>query len=142
VKAQAIGPADPQFAVMQTELRAVRLPTADLLEGDARYFAFPPNGFGGFVPFGAHALLRSIVVRDENRGQGTGTAILNALLAEARAAGCEEIWLLTTSAHQFFVRHGFANVLRDTAPPAIRETRQFKELCPVSAVLMRHRLVP
>jgi amino-acid N-acetyltransferase len=142
MKAQAIGPADAQFTAMQAELRAANLPTSDLFEGDARYFAFPPNGFGGFVPFGAHALLRSIVVRDENRGQGCGTAILNALLAEARAAGSEEIWLLTTNAGEFFARHGFANAPRETAPQAIKETSQFKELCPVSAVLMWHRLVP
>jgi GNAT superfamily N-acetyltransferase len=140
VKAQAIGLADAQFAAMQAELRAAGLPTSDLLEGDARYFAFDPHGFGGFVRLGDHALLRSIVVREERRGHGAGAEILNVLLAEACALGCDEIWLLTTSADAFFARRGFAPVPRAEAPAAIAATGQFKELCPDSAVLMRRRL--
>lgn len=131
-----IGPADSLFAAMKGELQAAGLPTSDLFEGDARYFAFEPFGFGGFVAFGDHALLRSIIVSEDARGNGCGTAILNALLAESRKARCKEAWVLTTDAAEFFARHGFASVPRAQAPAAIVQTGQFKELCPQSAELM------
>lgn len=136
MKIRMIGPADSSFAAMKDELCAAGQPTADLLEGDARYFAFEPFGFGGFVAFGDHALLRSIVVSEDARGNGRGSAILNTLLAESRKARCKEAWLLTTDAGEFFARHGFASMPRAQAPAVIAQTKQFKELCPQSAELM------
>ena len=121
---------------MKSELHAAGQPTSDLLEGDVRYFAFEPAGFGGFVALGEHALLRSIVVPENARGAGHGTIILNAILAEAREARCKDVWLLTIDAAEFFARHGFEDVPREQAPAAIAGTGQFKELCPQSAVLM------
>ncbi|HEX3665554.1 MAG TPA: GNAT family N-acetyltransferase [Rhizomicrobium sp.] len=137
---RGIEPADDLFAAMKNELAAAGLPTDDLLEGDARYFALESFGFGGYVPFGEHALLRSIVVPPGSRGSGHGTAILQALLAEARAARCREAWLLTSDAAEFFVRHGFDSVPREQAPTAVAGTSLFRDLCSPSAVLMCQRL--
>jgi GNAT superfamily N-acetyltransferase len=142
VKARAVSPADSLFAGMKDQLQAAGLPTSDLLEGDAHYFAIEPHGFGGFVRIGEHALLRSIVVPEAARGRQNGAAILAALLVEARTAGCTEIWLLTTEAAEFFARYGFARVARTQAPAPIAETSQFKELCPQTAVLMYRQLLP
>jgi amino-acid N-acetyltransferase len=51
-----------------------------------------------------------------------------------------DIYLLTTTAPDFFAGLGFRRAGRKTAPPAIRATRQFATLCPASAVLMHLNL--
>lgn len=128
---------DPAFTAMCTALEAAQLPTADLFDGPARYFALGTEGYGGLVLLGKTGLLRSIVVAKEQRGKGVGAAILNGLLAQARELGLEYVWLLTTTADEFFSKRGFTRVSRRNAPDAIAGTAQFKQLCPDTAVLLR-----
>ena len=131
----------PAFTAMCAALQAADLPTADLLESGARYFALGTYGYGGLVELGNRALLRSMVVAKDHRGRGVGAAILNGLLAEARELGLEEVWLLTTTADEFFSKRGFSRIPRGDAHAAIAGTAQFKQLCPGSAVLMRRSLL-
>jgi ABC-type transport system involved in Fe-S cluster assembly fused permease/ATPase subunit len=46
------------------------------------------------------------------------------------------MYLLTTSAADFFARLGYKRLERDEAPGAIRATSEFAALCPVDSVLM------
>lgn len=116
---------DPAFAAMCAALEAAQLPTADLFDTPARYFALGTEGYGGLVQLGNTGLLRSIVVAKEQRGKGVGAAILKGLLAKARELGLEDVWFLTTTAHEFFSKRGFARVPRANAPAAIAGTAQF-----------------
>jgi len=134
---QPIKPGDSAFVVFQTTLEAAGLPTGDLDEDNAHFFAFETGGFGGFVYLGDVALLRSIVVPAAQRRRGLGRVILASLIENARARGAKEAWLLTTTAEAFFVKSGFERVPRDQAPSAIADTSQFKDICPDSATLMR-----
>jgi amino-acid N-acetyltransferase len=131
----------PRFAAMMAALAAADLPTSDVFESDAEYFALADDVFGGLVPLGSCALLRSLVVAEDKRGSGVGSQLLHALLALARAKGVTEAWLLTTSAEAFFARHGFVRVDREAAPAAVATTGQFKGICPASAALMRRSLL-
>lgn len=99
-----------------------------------------PVGAGGIERYGAVGLLRSVVVEETARGNGYGAAICRALEAEARADGVETLYLLTTTATDFFAERGYAELERADAPAAIRETTQFDELCPASATCMRKYL--
>jgi GNAT superfamily N-acetyltransferase len=58
------------------------------------------------------AWLEDMVVAPEARGRGIGGALVDAALAQARAAGCRRVTLLTDAdnadAHRFYRRHGFA----------------------------------
>jgi hypothetical protein len=47
---------------------------------------------------------------------------------------------LTEIAEAFFARRGFDRLARERAPPAIRSTQEFGELCAASCALMYHRL--
>ena len=94
-------------------------------------------GVGGLEVYGSDALLRSVVVTDEFRGRGHGTALYRAIEARAREDGVERLYLLTTTAEGFFAGRGFEVVDRDDAPKAIRETAEFEELCSSAATCMR-----
>jgi amino-acid N-acetyltransferase len=91
---------------------------------------------------GPAALLRSLCVSPSQRGRALGARLLSAIETRAAARGVRELYLLTTSAAAFFERHGFAGTARQDVPDAIRDTAQFRTLCPASAVCMRKLLLP
>lgn len=93
-------------------------------------------GVGGFERHGADALLRSFVVSPQLQGRRHGSTLLRHVLRDAAEAGITNVYLLTESAAPFFERHGFRLIDRHLAPPTIRNTQEFKHLCPASARLM------
>lgn len=90
----------------------------------------------GFESHGSDALLRSFVVAPQLRGRHHGSTLLRHVLRDAAAAGVTNVFLLTESAAPFFERHGFRSMERMDAPSTIKNTREFKQLCPASAQLM------
>ena len=91
-------------------------------------------------PLGADALLRSLAVDLRLRATGLGTSLLQTIEREARTCTYARLWLLTTSARQFFEHYGYSAVERTSVPDQIRETAQFKRLCPAHAVCMRKHI--
>ncbi len=118
-----------------------KLPTNDLAEPGRRFFRIEQNGmlvgYGGYETAGAYALLRSIAIAPNAKGRGVGTAVVTALIDEARQEGLCDIWLLTQTAVAFFGKLGFVSSDRADAPAEILATRQATGLCPASATLMR-----
>jgi amino-acid N-acetyltransferase len=90
--------------------------------------------------YGETALLRSLCVQETHRSTGVGVALVSAIETAAVALGVRELYLLTVSAAEYFDRLGFTPVSRDQVPEAIRDTEQFRTLCPTSAICMRKRL--
>jgi len=129
------------------ELAQARLPTSDIIGAGKRYFSCSddkgsPLAFGGWEEIGKDAvLLRSIVVREKARGRGLGRRVVEHLIETALGAGKRQLYLLTMDAADFFAHLGFESLARDEAPPALKETAQFKNLCPSSAALMRWPLL-
>jgi len=97
-------------------------------------------GVAGLELSGKSALLRSVAVTPGWRAKGLGRQLVARILAEAKARRVSELYLLTTTAEAFFHGLGFAAVERETAPPQIRSTGEFRGLCPASAVLMNKRV--
>jgi N-acetylglutamate synthase-like GNAT family acetyltransferase len=89
---------------------------------------------------GSSALLRSVAVHAPARGRGLGHALVERALAEARAAGAREAWLLTETAEPFFAGLGWERVERDAAPPAVAASVEFASACPIEAIAMRRSL--
>jgi amino-acid N-acetyltransferase len=81
-------------------------------------------------------LLRSLVVDESLRGGGHGKALVESAEALAKRRGARHIFLLTTTAAEFFQRRGYRVIPRDEAPPAIRATQQFSSLCPSTSTFM------
>jgi amino-acid N-acetyltransferase len=128
-------------------LTACALPTADL---ESRHFdhflgwgsAENPQGVIGLELFGSVALLRSLAVVAEARGTGIGKALVAAAEEYGQGKNVQDLYLLTTTAAEFFDRLGYVLADRDTAPESIRATREFSGLCPSSATFMVKRLDP
>jgi len=126
-------------------LRKVGLPADDVEAPDRLFWRFETAdvvlvGYGGLELYGADALLRSLVTLPPLRRRGIGAAIVANLEVEARALGCRTVWLLTTTAAEFFAELGYAACERSAAPEPIRRSRQFSELCPAAAALMKKPL--
>lgn len=94
-------------------------------------------GVAGLELYGEAALLRSVAVSPARRGSGVGRALVERALAVLERAGARDVYLLTQSAGGYFPRFGFAPVDRARVPPAVRESLEFREACPESAVVMR-----
>jgi N-acetylglutamate synthase-like GNAT family acetyltransferase len=141
VRLTPVSAADPALSVCLVE---ARLPVADLAGPEKHYFRLIEDGrclgYGGFEQRGPHALLRSIVIEGRERGHGYGRSLVHGIIAEARKAGSRDAYILTGSAVPFFAALGFVPCAREAAPPEIAATRQFAELCPASAKLMRREL--
>jgi len=139
-----IEPGSDSFRRFEEVLAAANLPTGDLLVDPAAYYAAgdaaEPSAFGGLSLLGEHALLRSIVVLPTARGSGQGRAIVAALAELAGASGARQLWLLTTTAEDFFRHQGWEAVDRRHTPGPIAATYQFASTCPASAVLMCRKL--
>jgi amino-acid N-acetyltransferase len=83
--------------------------------------------------YGPDALLRSLAVTPEHRGNGLGRRLADAVLALARQQGADRVYLLTETAAPFFRRLGFRDVARADVPEGIRGSLEFATLCPASA---------
>jgi amino-acid N-acetyltransferase len=133
--------ARPPLAGAVALLASARLPTEDLTADHCEHFFFTgpgeaPAGLVGLELLGEVALLRSLVVSAPRRGQGDGLALLNHAETHARLQGVRTLYLLTTTAEEFFARHGYRRADRESAPTAIRGTREFAGICPVSSAFM------
>jgi amino-acid N-acetyltransferase len=81
-------------------------------------------------------LLRSVAVDEAHRGTGLGKELVAAMEEHAKDAGVRELYLLTTTAEDFFAALGYRRISREQAPQAIAGTTQFSELCPSSSCFM------
>lgn len=94
-------------------------------------------GVGGIELKNQIGLVRSIAVHKEYQGKGIGKKIYNVVERHALNKGMLRLFLLTTTAEQYFQKLGYETIDRDIAPLPIKESNQFARLCPKSAVLMQ-----
>lgn len=126
---------------IETLLRKCGLPSEDCIEHLNNFYGMS-NGnrlitIGALQFLDSVALLRSVAVATENRGQGLAAAMTRYLIEVARLNKMSELYLLTKTAEYYFTRFGFSPVERDRVPDGIKLTRQFASLCPSSAQAMR-----
>jgi amino-acid N-acetyltransferase len=131
--------------VVRALLETERLPSSDLDDQALERFLIlrDDSGVSGVVGlelYGDVAFLRSLVVAQQVRGSGAGTALTQAAEALAARLGVVNIYLLTQTAERFFAVRGYTKIDRADAPKAIQGTTQFSGLCPSSAVLMMKQL--
>lgn len=93
-------------------------------------------GTASLEVYGRSALLRSVAIQGDYRGQGTGKRLVEAALAFARKRQVKRVYLLTETAAGFFQRVGFRVIARDEVDEAVQRSAEFASLCPQSATCM------
>ena len=121
-------------------LRENDFPVGDLDENKALFACLEHGsviGTGGLEFFGDCALLRSISIRKDLQKKGLGKFVVAELEKIARKKGINYLYLLTTTAEDFFTKEGYKMVDREKAPNEIKNTTQFTSVCASTATLMR-----
>jgi N-acetylglutamate synthase-like GNAT family acetyltransferase/2-polyprenyl-3-methyl-5-hydroxy-6-metoxy-1,4-benzoquinol methylase len=95
----------------------------------------------GMEIYGSDALFRSLAVTPAYRGIGLAHRLYQALVARAVAQGVRRAYLLTQTIAPLAEAWGFRRFDRAEAPPAIRETTEFRGACCATAVAMRRDLL-
>jgi amino-acid N-acetyltransferase len=124
-------------------LKAQKLPTTDITEDTLLYGLQDGEkliGTAGLDIFDDCALLRSVSVIAGVQGKGYGRSLNEQLERFAKESGINCIYLVTTTAKDFFERQGYCVIDRQTAPGAIKQTEQFSGLCPSTAIVMKKRI--
>ena len=122
-------------------LQAQGLPVSDITDEYLEHFFFigsddAPTRLVGLELCGADALLRSLVVGENARSKGFGSALIEHAEQYAASKNIRSMYLLTTTAEAFFKRLGYGRIDRLQAPPSIGRTREFASLCPASSAFM------
>lgn len=134
---------------LQKFLHANKLPHQDIADGittKGRVFLGYYDdsgeliGSGGLELYGDSALLRSVAVKENSRGQELGKKIVDDLVTQARNSKINNIFLLTETAKDFFTKKGFTIVPRDEVPAQVRSSSEFTHVCPTSAICMFYKL--
>ena len=84
--------------------------------------------------------MRSLAVKDTFKNQKIGERLVKHLLNFSSAEKIEELYLLTTTAEKYFEKFGFQKADRFKIHETIKQTREFKDICPVSAVVMYKKI--
>jgi glutathione gamma-glutamylcysteinyltransferase len=92
------------------------------------------DAVAGLERHGAFGLLRSVAVKPTARRAGLGQVLVADRLDAA--SDLDAVYLLTTTAAEYFRRMGFVDELRAAVPEAIRAAPELMSICPSSATLM------
>jgi amino-acid N-acetyltransferase len=136
-----------EFASLEDEpwirqlLIACGLPQEDLSREHFKHFLVYKEqglirGVVGLEIFGQVALLRSLAVNERYRNRGIASQMVAKVEEYGRSLHISKLYLLTTSAEEFFVKRGYQRIDRKLAPAEIRATREFQEICPDSSVCL------
>lgn len=140
-----IRPAEPDdFAAVSRLVAQHGLPLAGLREHlGATLVATIDDGVCGSAALELYedgALLRSVAVAQGAQHQGIGRALVDAVLTLAESRAVPALYLLTTTAEQYFARFGFERTVRAAVPPGVQSSIEFTSACPASATVMRRTL--
>ena len=130
-----------QYPAIQKLLKICDLPSADIGQPNQVFYVHGQNnnilGVCGIELYDGQALLRSLAVHPDKRGTGLGSKLLEYTIQKAEQQyGVELFYLLTTTAAAYFKKKGWKELLRESAPAAIKASQEFSSICPESAVCL------
>ncbi len=93
-------------------------------------------GVAGLEYYGASALLRSVAVSEQHRGEGIGHSLVERCVGESRRRNVQRLYLLTETAEKFMQGFGFRRVDRGSVDSRLQASEEFKGACSETAVAM------
>jgi amino-acid N-acetyltransferase len=126
-------------------LQSAELPTSGVSDSFPASYTVVRRGEAviagaGLEIYGAHGLLRSLAVTSSERARGLGRQLVDDRLSEAERRNLDAVYLLTTTAADYFRRLGFTDTPREAVPPELQACAEFASICPASATCLVKRL--
>jgi amino-acid N-acetyltransferase len=125
-------------------LQSENLPVEDIPASLPHFFVIEDRGeiiaAVGLEIYGQDGLLRSMVVKPSYRNQSLAATLLDNLLLFAADKGIVDIYLVTTTAENYFSKKKFFVVQRSDVPLPIGSTQEFSTLCPSTAAVMMRKI--
>ena len=135
---------ESELSIVEDLLFNNDLPIDDIYEPNIRFLVAKANdkliGTIAIEKYDQFGLLRSLVVEKEYRNEKIGERLINHLLISDFSVGITDLYLLTTTAKEYFVKFGFREVNRIEVPIELRQTNEFVELCPETAIVMHKKI--
>jgi len=119
------------------------LPTEDINPGTQLFVIEEKDNVVGTVAVEYNfneALLRSLSVSEEKRNAGIGLILVQFIEDYVQKQGVRSIYLLTTTAENFFLKRGYQKIDRSAVPDFIKNTKEYSVLCSSSSALMQKAL--
>lgn len=137
----SFGPASGgDFDAIKRLLVGSLLPSRDVGEGRQRFIVASEGGriigCAGLQVAGEDGLVRSMAVHWTRRNAGLGSRLHQRLLLEAVLAGVKRLWVVTTTAEDFFGRHGFRKVEAAAVPAELQASEEFTAFVPGGSSVM------
>jgi amino-acid N-acetyltransferase len=121
-------------------LASNQLPTIDIGKNVELYTVYDYQnliGTIGLESYDKEGLLRSFSLDFEVQNKGFGSQILTIFEGKIKERGIHNLYLLTTTAEGFFEKNNYETISREDVSEAIRQTAEFKGVCPSSAIVMK-----
>jgi N-acetylglutamate synthase-like GNAT family acetyltransferase len=133
--------ADRNLAEIEALLMGCGLPTAGLRDQFPAAYVVAIElgavvGCAALETYEGVGLLRSCVVSADRQSQGIGRALVANRIDAAKAQKLEAVYLLTTTAHDYFVGLGFGPADRTQVPARLAACPEFASACPSSAACL------
>ena len=143
----SVGPASGgDLDAIRRLLLAALLPSGDLGGPNQRFIVARQNGrvvgCAGLETFGEDGQLRSMAVHWTSRNSGLGTRIHEHLLFEAVKAGVRNLYVVTTTAADFFARQGYRKIQPADVPPGVVGSEEYTTFVPGGGVVMARPVTP
>ena len=126
-------------------LESQGLPVSDITDEHLEHFFFvgsdgSPTGLVGLELYGTDALLRSLVVGENARGNGLGSTLVEHAEQYAASQGVRSIYLLTTTAESFSSAWDMSGSIALRHRLRSKKRVSSSSLCPASSAFMMKTL--
>jgi amino-acid N-acetyltransferase len=128
------------FSAAIALLKKNNLPTEDLDPGKQLFVVEEGDNVVATVAVEYNyndALLRSLSVSEEKRKSGIGAELVEFIEGYVQKQGVQRIYLLTTTAADFFSKRGYTIIDRNNIPEFIKNTKEYSTICSSSSTLMK-----
>jgi amino-acid N-acetyltransferase len=134
----------PTLTEVQAILKENKLPYEDIIKKQLySFFGYYKNdkliGLVGLEIFDTIALLRSLCIK--NKSAGVGSILLDYIEKYSLENNIKELYLLTTTADIYFRKKGFKKEDKSNAPNSIKNSNEFKSICPCNAIFMVKKII-
>ena len=99
-------------------------------------------GCAGLQVAGQDGLVRSMAVHWTRRNAGMGSRLHERLLFEAAMAGVRTLYVVTSTAEDFFAGHGFRRIAAHAVPPELQASEEFTAFVPGGSTVMSRPVSP